>query len=626
MRFKLLAIAMLIAWANTSDAQNARVRKLTTPLAGHVVLKDVVDKYGAEVYNLELPDPDEAKEAGVLKQIKEDIAKKYPRKRVDNKRNLAKTTSIQPPVVDISFVADSFPGIPPDNYVAVNKDSQAVSVMNSYISVHNTQTGQMTYRKSLMSFSASLGLNNVGIHTDNYKYDPKVIYDPEADRYICVMLNGINQYNWVVVGFSKTNNPTGAWNFYKFYGDYDNDSTFFDYPAIAITKKELFFTGNHVKDNVSWQTGFTKAVVYQVRKQDGYDGDSTLTYQLWDSITYNGQYVRNVFPVKGGASIHGPEQYFLSNRNYDVQNDTIFLEKIADTIGSANTSFTIEPIVADKSYGVPPDGRQPDTTTMLMTNDGRILGAYAENNEIQFVSASLDSATGGSCIYHGIISDYGTSPTIHAGIFAIDTLDFGYPNISYAGYHNGSNQSIISFDYTGPNKYAGLGAIFYDNGQFSDMVDIKQGSGSIKQLNDFQQRWGDYSGSQPDWGSLERVWVDGIFGRADHNYGNYMARLLSPYYNAVPAIHATNKISSVLYPNPALQFIRLSFSIDEEQVVNFVIYDIQGRMVDKVTTVFCNEGKNVIQFNTASLKPGTYFLKAVGNNGTVISSQSFIRQ
>ncbi len=628
MKTRVFLLGILLVLANSSYAQNARVKRYTTPLAGQAVLRDVDDKYNARILNSEMPDPDKNEQTGELDSVKKLIQKAFPRKASNVGYN--KTTTAAAPIVAIGFIADSLGGIPSDNYMAINNNNQAVSVINENISVHDATTGQMTTRKSLYNFSLSVGLNTSITNPNNYRYDPKVIYDPEADKFICIMLNGVNQYNYIVVGFSKTNDPTGAWSFYKFYGNFANDTTAFDYPAIAITHDEFFFTGNQIMDGISWQIGFKESVIYQIRKQDGYNGDSTLNYQLWDSIKSDGLYIRNLYPVKGGGSIKGPSQYLLGKKILQVQNDSFFLVKIPDTIGSANNNLVVTPLVSNLAYGVPPDGRQPDTSVVLMTNDDRILGAYTEGSEIQFVHACVNPANGGSAVYHGIISNYATAPTVQGHLFSIDTLDFGYPNISFAGNkytmgQPGSNPSIISFNFTGPNTFPGMGTIYFDGSNYSNMVVVKTGDKSIKQLAGKEQRWGDYSGSQPQWNELESVWIEGIFGHHDGNYGNYMARILSPNYTAVPQVSAA-KQTSVLYPNPSWHFIQLKFDIEHEQLVNFVIYNTQGRVVDKLMSHYCDDGVNVVQFNIAPLPTGTYFLKAVDASGKVLSTHSFIRQ
>ena len=616
MRFSFLVILML-AFSFT-NAQQARVQSFKASLCGSVNLSAIEDKYNAQVFSLEMPEPDEGAEADQLAKIKEECARLFPRKKG---MPFNKTTAIQKPVLVKGYIADTLPGIPPDNDMAISKDNKSVSVLNSNIAVHDATTGQMIYRKTLKLFSTAVGLNNT---FQDYRYDPKIMYDPQADKFICVMLNGTNDHNWIVMGFSTSNDPAGTWHFYKFYGNYSGDTTWFDYPTVAITEKEFFLTGNKLKFNSSWQTGFVQSVIYQVNKQSGYNGDSLLSYQIWDSIALNGRNLRNLYPVKGGDKIYGPEQYFLSNRNFDVQNDTVFLVKMPDTIGTNNNNLTITPLVSNKAYGVPPSGRQPDTSAVLATNDGRILGAFRVGNEIQFTSASVDTNYGNSAVYHGIVSNFSTAPSLSAQLFSVDSLDFGYPNLSYAGIYTGQIHSIISFNYTGPNTQPGMGAIYFDGNGCSDMLDVKQGLGSIKQLTGKDQRWGDYKGSQLDWNATGVVWIEGIFGRSDKNYGNYIAQIASPFYNSVQENSINTK--QILYPNPSQQFIKLEFNLQEPENLSFFIFDVQGKMVDRILQQHCEEGKNIIQFNVVALANGIYFLKAKDETGNMVMTHRFMKE
>lgn len=619
MRISLFLLFTLLA-CNSTFAQGIKPKRYTTPLAGTVVLRDVEDKYNPEIYSKGLPEPDGDEEQEKLREIKDYISRKYPHVRGPQQK---KTSSVSAPILGTNFVADSLSGIPPDNCMAVSAAYKGVAVMNSTIAVHDALTGAYLYRKGLKPFSAAASLGSI----NDYRFDPKVLYDQEADRFICIMLNAAtSDRNWIVVAFSQTNDPAGAWNFYKFFGNIKNDTTWFDYPAFAITKNELFFTGNQIRDNMSWQAGFTRTVIYQIRKQDGYSGAATINYQVWDSTQHNGRNLRCLHPVTPADVVTGPAQYFLSNRNFDVSNDTVFLVKISDTLGAAGATLTVVPVKSSTiPYGVPPDGRQPDTSATLATNDGRVLGAFIKDDQIQFVSVSLNTANGNSALYHGVMDNVSTTPTLNARLYGIDTLDLGYPNISYSGATAGTHHAIISFEYSGPTANPGLGAILFDGSAYSDMTVIRKGDNSIKMLSQKQQRWGDYSGSQPDWTIKGAVWAGGLYGRSDTKYGNYMGQLISPYHQGVE--NTVKKNTPVkMYPNPAWEFVSLDFTVDKEQVFSFYIYDMQGREVDKVTDHLCREGENTLRLNIAPLAPGTYVIKAKTSDGNIVmSTRPFIR-
>jgi hypothetical protein len=603
---------------------HAQVQYSTTtlqcPLSGTVHLQNCNDTFLAQVRNLEIHEPDESAEYEALMRIKTAQQNKYPYK-ANTHKALKTTAPLTAPTVSMSFVADSNSGTPPDNYLCVSKNNTCVSVMNSFISVLDGNTGIMTKRTGLKTMSLPVGLNNI---MNDYRYDPKIIYDPLEDKFICIMLNGVNAANYIVVGFSQSNDPKGNWNFYKFYGDYKGDTTWFDYPAITISKNEFYFTGNKLGFNTSWQAGFRNSVIYQIKKADGYAGQ-TLNYKIWDSIYYQGKPIRNLHPVKNGSSISAATPYFLSNRNFATQNDTVFLIRLTDTLNSANASIQINPLKSNLAYGVAADGRQKDTAYTLATNDARILGAFKEGDEIQFVNTSINPSNGAASIYHGTIQQVSSNPSIQAQLLSIDSLDMAYPNISYFGVNNGNIVSVINCNYSGPRTFAGMHALISKAGQYSDWTNIKKGDSNIVVLSAKQQRWGDYTGSQIDWNFPGNAWVIGIFGNAKRGYGNYMARLSSPYNVGIPPLVA-NKINAISYPNPCYQFTAIDFTLAASAVLNFDMYNSNGQLVGHLLTQFCEEGVNRLQFNIGYLSAGMYHLIATNATGAPLIKVPILKQ
>lgn len=617
--YRILQITAAVLLSASVQAQEAKGTIHTAPLQGVNVVRDIPQDYDLQVYSLEAPAPDGDGDKIRLRNAKEEVSKMFPRRSAGSAK---KTTVAQDPVVTTSYTANTSPGIPPDNDLAVSKGGKAVSVINSNVFMFDAQSGQVEQQMSLRAFSLPVGLNGLGI---NNRYDPKVVYDPLADRFICVMLNDRDAQNYIVVGFSLSNDPQGAWSWYKFYGDYKSDSTWFDYPGVAITKDELFVTGNKIKFAEPWETGFSETVIYQIDKKSGYDSSATLKYKLWDGIKHDGKSIRNLFPVKHGWVPIYDEQYFLSNRNFDTQNDTMFLVKVPGKIDAGgNVSVTVlkSPIL----YGVPPNGLQPDTNVVLATNDGRVLGAYGIYDEIQFVSTSIDPNNGNAAIYHGKISNYKTNPTIsYAGFYTNDTLDFGYPNISFVGNPWGLNQSIISFNFTGANRNPGVGAVMFDGADYSNITTIKDGEASIARLAGKDQRWGDYMGSQVDFNNKGAVWVEGIYGLSNNNnYGSFIARLNSPALGISNT--STNENSSKVYPNPVVKELFFEFDMPSQSMVAFKIYNVAGQLVDDMSKEKCKKGKNLVRFNTSVLPTGTYILKATSDNGDVVITERFSKQ
>lgn len=205
-----------------------------------------------------------------------------------------------------------------------------------------------------------------------------------------------------------------------------------------------------------------------------------------------------------------------------------------------------------------------------------------------------------------------------------DTLDFGYPNLSFTETGSGNSHCIISYEFSGANMYPGYGAVYYDGSAHSDMLVMKSGFKSISMLAGKEQRWGDYSGSQQDWNEPGAVWVEGIFGRSDSRYGNFMAKLTTPSWVKTPEVVKANPRGRV-FPNPAWEIVSYEFTIEKAQSFSFALYDMAGRLVDKVLDTYCKKGHNLVRLNVATLPAGTYLLRATGAEGEVVDVHQVIR-
>jgi hypothetical protein len=583
-------------------------------LSGQVKLADVPDDYMASVYLDEAPFPGGNSDKVLLKAIKMESAARYPRKAgKTNEKSL-----VPVPQVMAAYDVHGGTGIPPDNYLAVSDSGRLTSVINSSIYVYQADSGSLLYNKSLSGFTNGLGLSTI----NGYRFDPKVIFDPLSNRFIAVVLSGTNQYSNLVLAFSHTADPAGEWNLYKHSGNPFADSTWFDYPAIAITENEFFLTGNQLRYNSSWQTGFSQTIIYQINKASGYSGDS-LVMNLWSDIDYVGRPIRNLHPVKGGGSIKGPEQFFLSNRNFAVQNDSIFIVKINGEIGSPACSLSITHTLTDLPYGAAPNGRQKNTSKTLATNDGRVLGAFVEGDEIQFVSNSVDTLNGNAAIYHGKITgmlsgNYSVSGTL----ISIDSLDFGYPNITYVEPGTGGYASLISFNHSGPNRFPGFSVLYYDGSSHSDILPLKEGLTYIDRLSQTEQRWGDYSGSQRLWSVPGVVWVEGIYGKGNA-YGCHAVKIGS--YNADVNEYENVPFADLkVFPNPADQWMHIDFQIPESGEVRFVLRDMSGRQVGVILERNCQKGKNILTFNTNTLRSGIFSV-SMEVAGKTLMVQKFVK-
>jgi hypothetical protein len=92
---------------------------------------------------------------------------------------------------------------PNDNDMAISNNGVIVSTVNTNILVYSTETFSASPIKSLAAFTSP-------INNKHQEFDPKVIYDPYADRFILMCLSGfVDSTSQVIMGFSQTNDPNG---------------------------------------------------------------------------------------------------------------------------------------------------------------------------------------------------------------------------------------------------------------------------------------------------------------------------------------------------------------------------------------------------------------------------------
>ncbi len=585
---------------------------IDVPRAATVNVQGIKNDYFPKLQYIEMPKPGISTEFDDS-ELNASKAKVHPIPGSPQPQNKQGGTLIAPHELK-NFEGNSFDGgVPDDNSIAVSNAGKIISARNSSLNVYDS-TGTLIKNFSLAAFSDTLGL-------PQGKYDPRVLYDEGADRFITVFLNSSFDSNThAIIGFSQTNDPTGTWNLYKIPGNPLKDTTWSDFPIIKITQNELFITLNAVLDSSkTWQKGFKQDYIWQIDKSSGYDG-GTLKIKLHSGISYNGINVRYICPVQGGSALTGPESYFISDKSFSNQTDSIFLLKISGLLSDASSTLSIDLLHSKTNkYGVAPNAHQPSTAKVirtLQTNDARVLDAFIENNTIQFVGNSVTSA-GKAGFMHGIISNVGASPSVSINILG-DTLEYGYPSIAYAGIHAGDDDAIIVFDHTSDTTFPGNSTVFYKGGNYSSSIRLFSGT-SFAQVSSNTERWGDYSGVQRRYNEPGRAWAAAFYARvigtgitAVRGNAARISEIQSPLYQYPAGISVNQDLGSHLsvYPVPTENYkpINVGFVCPREDYYSFRIYDLKGSLVTSLLQENVLEGKNMFTFSTAPLKKGTYIL------------------
>lgn len=534
------------------------------------------------------------------------------------------------PILGQNFDGNAPGGAPNDNDMAISNDGKLISVINSNISMYDVVGDSLLFTIALDDFADTLGLTA-------HMYDPRAAYDPKQDRFIMVWLSG-NTYatSNIVLAFSQTNDPTDDWNLYYIPGNMLDGLTWTDYPMIALTDDEFILTGNAlindtIGGNDSWKYLFKESLIWQIDKNTGYQGDS-LRFKFYSNIRYNNKPIRNLCPIQGGSTTQGPAFYLVSDRNFDIVNDTFFVLKVTGPYTDPTTTVEVNLAITDLPYGVPPDAKQPGGT-FLQTNDCRVLDGYIEEGIIHFVGNTVlpDSARSG--VYHGIVRVWDNSFACTGHIIGQHDMEFGYPAISYTGKYRYDDEAVISFNHCSEDTFPGISSVFYNGltGEYSDRLTVKEGTSKIFRGGGSNQRWGDYSGNQPKYNQPGTVWISGYYGEyrgsvvtTNRNLNlTWLAELTSPdsLVNTAVATQPSKDTQVKAYPNPASDMVYVEFESPEDKWVEIALYSINGQLVKTFIRDEVKGGTNQFSFSVAPLSAGTYVLNIMGNKGVVVSKK-----
>jgi hypothetical protein len=630
--YNLLTIAFLVCMCTVLKAQNLSytVENYSFKPVSRIRVSEIRDDW---MFSINTPDVVvEGNHAYryFLQELKRESAARYPRKEAELRTGVMETNnsslSSDTPVVHRNFQGNIYSGSAPnDNTLAVSNGGQLISAINTNVYFYDLSNDSLMKAITLNKFAS--GLTGISTH----QYDPKLLYDPEQDRFILVFLAGSSsdatKLTNIVVAFSKTNDMMGDWNLYALPGNPLNDTSWTDFPSIAVTKDELFITGNLLDYGTSWQTSFRQTIIWQVNKFNGYSGEN-LSTRLWKDIVFDGANIRNINPIQGGEALTGPNLYLLSNRNFTIYSDSVFLIEVTGNLKNENAQLKIQYLKANPGYGAPPDAKQPNSNDRLATNDARVLGGFIRNNTIQYVANTIDTTTGRAVIYHGIITHVGSRPEIKGTLITEPLMEFGYPNISYTGNTLFSQQSIIGFNHTGDSVFPGVSVIGYNGaGAYSKRVTIRQGADLINIFTSTYERWGDYTGNQRKYNEPGKIWMSGMLG-IKVGMSRKLATQIAEVTTGIvedPIRIKGEKLEAALYPNPLSDQFGMEFDLDSAMNLVIDLRSMSGQLEHRFFHGNILPGHCSFTFNTAHLSKGTHMVMITTIDGTLLFMEKIVK-
>ena len=451
---------------------------------------------------------------------------------------------------------DGFIHSPPDTHAAAGPSS-IVEITNGHVAIYNKTGGLIAGGDS--------GAGAVDLDTFcgfEGCFDPKVIYDQEAERFVAVVLEGTqfsDSYLHIMVSIDATPaNLTTDWDKFRHAaGTNITGNGWFDYPGLGVSPDAVVVTGN-IFSNAGTFRG-TKIRVFD--KAELYDGDATATFVDID---------RN--PASGGFTIM-PAHHFGSPPSgtfYLLQRWNSTSLRVTALTGVPGSPAASNALVSTSDQGLCVfDAPQQGTTKLIDTVCLRMMNAVWGDGSLWGTLTGSDSADVRTVVQWFEIETNGypsSSPTLRQhGTIDEGAGEFTFmPSISVDScgnaaltYTQSSSVRFPEMRYTGrlstdtlntlqAPSVAKASAFFFDD--FTGLPDAPV------------ERWGDYSATSVDpsdgsfWIAHEYARVAATGGGNDGRWGTWLANFTfgcppPPKPTFTPTVTATPTVT----PTPTKQ-------------------------------------------------------------------------
>ena len=433
-----------------------------------------------------------------------------------------------------------FLSIPPDPYVAVGPE-HVINVGNRYIEWYEKANPAVNQHQGDLGtfFSAAPGWLGTGC------FDPKVIYDQYAQRFVVVALERTATASTIVVAISQTSNPNLGW----WVSAINAKMTFFniplgancnhwaDYPGLAVDDKAVYITNNMftLGDDgcpFGWYGGGRLWIVDKA-SYGGPNGSVPGNTTVWDAMSLAGLAGTSQWFTQQPAHMFGPPPPFGSNGwplgtwlvGYDcfwdgLGNELVPVVEVEDPLGAnGGPFFTANFVFSGDIEGGPeagwpalPDAPQAGLdiggldNQLIEVNDRRALNAVWRDNCLYTVAEIepwLGNPDGGQTTVHWwrIDTSLGTAGMTVADQGNIGAEDLGpetYTFMPQVMVDCGKNMTV-GFAASNANIYCGA---YYASRNFTDApgfigptCTLRAGLDHYKRFfGGTRNRWGDYSG------------------------------------------------------------------------------------------------------------------------------------
>ena len=398
--------------------------------------------------------------------------------------------------IDVSECCFSGTLNPPDPEIAVGLD-HVVAVVNSSLEIYDKSGTSLFGPTDFETFFSVLGLG-----CTIFPFDPNVLYDESADRYIIAADGNGTEY---CVAVSQTGDATGMYNFYAFPVDVGGE--FFDYPHAGVGVDAIYVGANMFGAGFGRVFAFEKAAMYAGTPAASANHETPL------NGTPQPMNIKGPFPTDG---LH----YILTSRS----GSGIFgLYSWRDPFG-ANVFTDVASLDVPAVHGVSVSFgvTSPQLTGVGINSIGPRPLDFEYRDGFGWMTNLVSCNPGGgtvNCVQWAQV-DVGAASVAQAGVFASDGDYRIFPDLAV----NACGDMLVGYTKNTASTYP---SVWVAGRSAADPPGTMQGELEVKagEVEFGESRWGDYSGmtADPDGATF---WYLGEYSKdtvSTRNWGNYIA-------------------------------------------------------------------------------------------------------
>ena len=385
--------------------------------------------------------------------------------------------------------------IPPDTCGAVGTD-HFVAVVNENISVYDKVTGNRLINSALDTFMGP-GINSA--------LDPRVVFDPDSERWIIIGTN-FSSGQQIHVAVSTSDDATGTFFKFSFATDGGSDAgSWPDYPTLGVDARGIYTASFMVSGNASHSLfALDKAPLVAANPSVG-------TVSAFRQLTFEGAIQPAVhWEDDGGA-------YCVSTSG----NSSIRVRRVLPPM--TNPTLQAVGFTSVGNHDSPPDAPALGSGTPLDTVSDRLMNSVYRNGSI-WMAHCVNSGGRSAGRWYEIDPD-NVASSVQQGTISDSSLYYLFPTIAV----NGNGDVVVGMSGSNSSQFAGCyvtGRRASDPaGQMAVPVQYQPGLGAYNRLDGIgRNRWGDYSLTSAD-PTDDTIWTIQERAGDNNNWLTHIAQL-----------------------------------------------------------------------------------------------------